>query len=132
MASFQTPNYSHLTQQDYENVYEPAEDTFLLMDALEQDIDNIHQLKPSVCVEIGCGSGLVITFLAKILNNSAMYIATDRNAIAAECAKRTASQNQVVVEVVTSDLLQALQPQLNGGIDLLLFNPPYVVTPSEE
>ena len=58
--------------------------------------------------------------------------ATDCNPKAAHCAKRTANQNKVCVEVVTSDLLNALQPRLNGTIDLLMFNPPYVVTPSEE
>ena len=56
----------------------------------------------------------------------------DTNAKSAISTRHTADQNSVMVEAVNSDLLSALQPRLNGCIDVLIFNPPYVVTPSDE
>ena len=51
------------------DVYEPAEDTFLLIDAIEKDIEEIKVEKPLIVVEIGCGSGSVIGSLIKAINS---------------------------------------------------------------
>ena len=40
-----TPNISHITDEDYKDVYEPAQDSFLFMDALENDVNLIKKLK---------------------------------------------------------------------------------------
>ncbi|KFW83808.1 HemK methyltransferase family member 2, partial [Manacus vitellinus] len=113
--------------------WEPAEDTFLLLDALEQDAGRLREARVEICLEIGSGSGVVSTFLASsILGSSALYICTDINPMAAYCTQETARLNNVHLQPVITDLVKGLSPRLNGKVDLLLFNPPYVVTPSEE
>jgi len=37
-------------------VYQPAEDTFLLLDALQQDQNFLLTLQPRFCIEIGFGA----------------------------------------------------------------------------
>lgn len=38
-------DYSVLTKDVFNNVYEPSEDTFILVDALEKDLNLIKSLK---------------------------------------------------------------------------------------
>ncbi|XP_020617802.1 hemK methyltransferase family member 2-like isoform X3 [Orbicella faveolata] len=101
--SFPTPSFSHLNQEDYQNVYEPAEDTFLMMDAVEKDAESLKERR-----------------------------ATDINPIAAQCTSQTAKQNGVNVSCVVTDLVECIVPHILGKVDVLIFNPPYVVTESEE
>ncbi|KAK7474895.1 hypothetical protein BaRGS_00033850 [Batillaria attramentaria] len=130
--TFSTPDLSHIKSADYEHVYEPAEDSFLMLDALESEYAFLNQLQPSICVEVGSGSGVCITFLAQCLGPSAFYMCTDLNPAAARLSQATGRQNNVLVQPVTCDLTSALEHRLKGQIDVLLFNPPYVVTPSSE
>ncbi|XP_065357187.1 methyltransferase N6AMT1 [Calliphora vicina] len=126
----ETPHIDHLTAQDYECVYEPAEDSFLLLDALESDLNFIeHTLKPIVCLEIGPGSGVIITALSKRLNSTTLCLACDINPYACQVTKRTALRNASQVDCIQGNLADALNSQ---QVDLLIFNPPYVVTTDEE
>lgn len=124
----ETPTYSHLTPEDYDHVYEPAEDSFLLLDALEAELPFLLRKKPSICLELGPGSGIIISALAKYLNyQSHGFFAVDINKFACDATKRTGKANDVNVEVLNMDLLSCFKP---NSIDLLLFNPPYVPTPT--
>ncbi|KAI9632133.1 S-adenosyl-L-methionine-dependent methyltransferase, partial [Dioszegia hungarica] len=126
-----TPYIAHLTEEDYEHVYEPAaEDSFILLDALEQDVDIFRDHPPSICVEIGSGSGVVSTFLAQLLSEPAVHIATDINRYACLATAKTGTINNVNLEVIQSNLVDSFR--LDGKIDILMFNPPYVPTSSEE
>ncbi|XP_064597642.1 methyltransferase N6AMT1-like isoform X2 [Liolophura sinensis] len=127
-----TPDISHLASADYQNVYEPAEDSFVLLDALEKEAEYLKNLGPSVCLEVGLGSGICVTFLGQLLGSGCLYVGTDINPQAAKVSHQTAQRNGVSLEPVITDLVSALSPRLHGCVDVMIFNPPYVVTPSEE
>ncbi|GBN14065.1 HemK methyltransferase family member 2 [Araneus ventricosus] len=124
-------DYSVLKKEVFDDVYEPSEDTFILIDALEKDLDLIKKLGPGICLEIGSGSGVVTTSLGKVLGYP-YFLCTDINPIAASATKATSVSNGVPVDVITTDLVCVLEDRLKNAVDLLICNPPYAVTPSEE
>lgn len=127
---FPTPLTPHLKRSEFTSVYPPSEDTFLLLDCLEEFYtagDNNH---PLISLEIGSGSGVISTFVQGICPET-YCIAVDINKQAAEASKETSLVNKKEVEVVCSDLGAGLSG-LFGKVDLLIFNPPYVPTESEE
>jgi len=64
------PSLDHLLMADYDNVYEPSEDTYLMCDALYNDRAELRSMGCSLVLEIGCGSGCNITYLASLLADS--------------------------------------------------------------
>lgn len=86
-------------------MYEPSEDTFLLLDALEKDLKNIVASKPAVILEIGSGSGVVVAAVASVVKHC-HYIAVDINSKACCVTKNTRDMNEIAVrklDIVTSD-----------------------------
>uniref|UniRef100_A0A1A9V6W2 Methyltransferase HEMK2 n=1 Tax=Glossina austeni TaxID=7395 RepID=A0A1A9V6W2_GLOAU len=138
----ETPYTDHLSDTDYENVYEPSQDTFLLLDALEIDLKFIEQeLKPNLCLEIGPGTGIIITALAKRLS-STLCLAIDINRFATCATKLTAQRNGAEVECICvtadeeiRDAKSNLVHSWAGGkhgrriIDILLAKLPEILSP---
>jgi release factor glutamine methyltransferase len=64
-----TPSTSHISF--FNTIYEPAEDSFLLLDTLSNETESAwlkdrfpQQTSSPLVIEIGTGSGVVIAFLA--------------------------------------------------------------------
>lgn len=131
------PSLDHVKMSDFEQVYEPSDDTFLLIDGIllalqEGEIRHIH-----TTLELGCGTGVPTIFLGKQLldddRSSCVHIVTDINPRALQVAQETATANSLSsLEAVECDLASALLPRCKHGVDVLLFNPPYVPTPNDE
>lgn len=133
VISIPTPKISHLTEDDYDHVYEPAEDSFILLDALEEDARVLRAARPALSVEIGSGSGICSTFITSVLGVTDTFVlSTDINQFAANATLRTGEANGAPLNPVLCNLLDPLRYRLTGQIDLLVFNPPYVETEEAE
>uniref|UniRef100_A0A7S0VRJ0 Methyltransferase small domain-containing protein n=1 Tax=Polytomella parva TaxID=51329 RepID=A0A7S0VRJ0_9CHLO len=118
-----------------ENVYEPSDDTFFLIDALEQNLTRWAQSEPKIMVELGSGSGYIICSLAIMFYNKGLktaMTAIDHNMDAVTATKNTLNLHGLSnVDVRHANFFEGLD-HLIGNIDVLVFNPPYVPTPNEE
>lgn len=92
------PSLDHFSLSDYGFFYEPSDDTFLLCDAIQTDRLLIGSRGPLIALEVGSGSGCVITFLTRMLMGDGIFvqsIATDLNPHATLATARTAAANNV-------------------------------------
>jgi len=123
-------------RKNYENFYEPSEDTFILLDALEEDIQFINDLNPLMVLEIGCGAGLGINYLAKNLKNAkkTLFFATDLNKNAIEAAVQTSQTEKThnLVNLINCGLTLPFIDRLDNSFDILLFNLSYALTEANE
>ena len=106
-----------------ERVYEPAEDTFLLVENLEVE-------GKEVVLDVGTGCGILAVLAAK---KAEKVVATDINPYAINCAKKNAKTNGVEekIEFRLGNLFQPIKP--DETFNLILFNAPYLPSePSEE
>lgn len=112
-------NYKGITYNECEEVYPPAEDTFLL-------IDNLIIKSSDKVLEIGTGSGLVS--ISASLKCSEVT-STDINPHAIKCARNNIKlNNRDNITVILSDLFENVEDKY----DLILFNTPYLPVIEEE
>ena len=103
-----------------ENVYEPAEDSYLLAENLE--------IKPGQKVlEIGTGTGIVAMYASKLSDNITV---TDINFDACELARKNFKANNIEnIEILFGNLFEVVK---NRKFDIILFNTPYLPTENDE
>jgi len=133
-----TPDTSHVS---FNTIYEPAEDSFLLLDTLSSpiEVEWLHQrfskFSPLV-VEVGTGSGVVIGFITAnaehIFGKPIISLGLDVNAGACKATTQTAhtaikdqNSRSNYLASICGDLCATIKPHT---IDVLVFNPPYVPT----
>ncbi|KAH7034988.1 methyltransferase domain-containing protein [Microdochium trichocladiopsis] len=137
-----TPDTSHVS---YERIYEPAEDSFLLLDTLSSESEKTFLTNrfrdgptPHV-IELGPGSGVVISFVnahAGLLFGTPAILssAIDVNGHACFATAATARKAAAEHKATAGTFLGPIQGNLSaplraGSVDVLIFNPPYVPTP---
>lgn len=123
-SSTKTIFYADLCFEVFEEVYEPAEDTFLLADKLDQVI-----VEGDAVLDIGTGCGILGLIASK---KARKVVATDVNPHAVECAKRNAEANKAAskMEVRLGDLFVPILKI--EKFDVILFNAPYLPSKTEE
>ena len=125
---------------DFKNVYEPAEDTFLLIDSITNDLINEKEknkfLNPIKSIEIGCGNGLVSCCYLDILKKENFklekHFCIDINKDALNLTEKLIKNYNLNDKVyfIESDLFSNFQN--NEKFDIIIFNPPYVTTDDDE
>jgi release factor glutamine methyltransferase len=110
--------YNDLIFRIFEDVYEPAEDTFLLADCLGQIVNEGDSL-----LDVGTGCGILAIIAAR---KAKKVVATDVNPHAIKCVRLNAKNNGGgrKIEVRQGDLFQPIRK--TETFDVVLFNAPYL------
>ena len=104
-------------------IYQPAEDSYLLSKVLEKEIPKLLEENPDLkFLEIGSGSGILLEGTKKLGIKSEHIFAVDINQKAVEHCK------SLGFNCIYSDLFENVQ----GKYNIIVFNPPYLPKDAKE
>jgi release factor glutamine methyltransferase len=110
--------YADLSFDVNEEVYEPAEDTFLIADVLNQTVT-----EGDTVLDVGTGCGILAVIASR---KAKKVVATDINPHAAKCAIQDAKSNRASskIQVRLGDLFEPISE--TEKFSLIVFNAPYL------
>ncbi|ASJ11645.1 HemK2/MTQ2 family protein methyltransferase [Thermococcus thioreducens] len=113
------PTYYGIKLKLHPDVYEPAEDTFLLA-------ENLAVREGDRALDVGTGTGLIALLMAR---KARFVLGVDINPLAVELARENARLNGIQnIEFRLSDLFE----NVSGKFDVITFNAPYLPGEPEE
>lgn len=116
--------YQNLSIELHPEVYDPAEDSFLLL-------ESVHITPGDAVLELGTGCGLIALACAL---KGARVLCTDINPYAVQLTRRNMYRNRHhlagVIELRQGDLFTVLKK--NERFNVIIFNPPYLPTVQKE
>jgi len=122
--SAKTFHYGVLTIELHPEVYEPAEDTFQILEAIKLEKDDR-------VLELGTGCGLIALSCA---SQGAKVVCTDINPHATALTLRNYQINRPLIkgsiEMRNGDLFSVIRS--DELFDIIIFNPPYLPTRAED
>jgi len=117
-------HYKDLEFNTHPDVYDPAEDTYLILDVLDfNSNDKIF--------EIGAGCGIIGLYCAK---KGADVVCSDINPFSTDLVRENYERNKDKIkgsiDIRQGDLFSVLQSK--EKFDLIIFNPPYLPSKKED
>lgn len=104
----------------HENVYVPAEDSYLLA-------ENLEIKEGQSVLEIGTGSGIVAMYASRLTDKITV---SDINFDACELARKNFEDNNIEnIEILFGNMFEPVE---NRKFDVILFNTPYLPTEDDE
>ncbi|KAF0990333.1 hypothetical protein HZS_189, partial [Henneguya salminicola] len=117
-SQIKTADYDLVSIRKDGTIYEPSEDSFIIIDALEREFPEIKNRNPVYVLEIGVGSGVVIRSLSSVLLHS-VFVCTDLNVSALKYNINQNGFNKNLFDWILADLVfkNATHACFAGGED---------------